>query len=84
MNSKTEIAIYKCLAQSSEEIMNVWKSIAKAEIVHHNRTKKDIWDIMGRGIMRENSYGDITEVSLNISDWRELCELVEWGVFEEE
>jgi hypothetical protein len=80
MDAQTEIAIYKCMAQSSEDLVNVWKSIAGAEVIHHNRTKETVWNIMGRGVQRQNNFGDTTEVTLDINDWRELCEAVNFGV----
>lgn len=79
MDAKTEIAIYKCLAQNSEDLISTWKSIASAEVAHHNRTKAMAWEIMGRGVVRENSYGDASEVVLDINDWRELCDVIHYG-----
>jgi hypothetical protein len=34
------------------------------------------WDILGRGVKNENEFGDSISVTINISDWREVCELL--------
>jgi hypothetical protein len=79
MDSAAEIKMLELLHVNAEERANLWESLAKAEVTHHTRTKEMVWNIMGRGVKRENNYGDCTEIVLDINDWRELCEAVNFG-----
>jgi len=80
MDSQTEIKMLEILHINAEERASLWETLCNAEKAHHSVTKQNVWEIMGRGVKRENDYGDITEVALDINDWRELCEAVNFGV----
>lgn len=80
MDAKTEIKMLEILHTNAEERVSLWQTLCEAEKAHHVITKQNVWDIMGRGIKRENEFGDCVEVILDINDWRELCEAVNFGV----
>ena len=80
MDAKTEITMLELLHKSALENASVWKRIANAEKNSAANDRAIIWNIMGRGVKRENEFGDNIEVTLNINDWRELCEAVNFGV----
>ena len=80
MNAETEIMMLKIMHANAEERAHLWEILYNAEKAHHTVTKQNVWDIMGRGIQRQNNFGDIIEVTLNINDWRELCEAVNFDV----
>ena len=80
MEAKAEITMLELMLESARNTASLWESLQKAEESAHKRTKQVAWKIMGRAILRENSYGDISEIALDINDWRELCELMDWGI----
>lgn len=80
MESIAEIAMLECMHKMALEQISLWKSLQNAEDFAHKRTRERVWEIMGRGIQRQNNFGDTTEVTLDINDWRELCEAVNFGV----
>lgn len=80
MDTKTEITMLEILHMNAEERASTYQTLANSYKYHHQQTKKKAWSIMGRGISRENEYGDCIEVTLDINDWRELCEVVNFGV----
>ena len=74
MDNVSETAMLKCLLASAEERAQIYEHLAN---INKNAVQ---WDIMGRAVIRENEFGDSTEVVMSIRDWRELCAAVNFGV----
>lgn len=80
MNKDAQIKMLEFMHINAYENAETWRKVADAEKTHHAETKRKAWEIMRRGVKRENEFGDTTEVTLNIDDWRELCGAINFGV----
>jgi len=58
------------------ETIDIWKKAFITARLDHKDSNAKAWNIMGRATVND----DNSTVTVDISDWRELCEAVNFGV----